>query len=76
MNEQNLDAESITRNKNYDSSDHLIHLLKIGWGPQSQLIKKFMVENGLTERNLKEALSKVSDLSKDCCIVRNTEEKD
>ncbi len=56
MNEQSIDAECITRNKNYDSKDHLTHLLKIGWGQNSQLIKKFMLENGLTERNLKEAL--------------------
>jgi|GEM_PF-2107868 len=76
MNEQSIDAESVTRNKNYDNRDHLAHLIKIGWGPSSQLIKKFMIENGLTERDLKEALSKVGDLSKDCCIVRNTEDKE
>lgn len=75
MNEPNVDAESVTKNKTYNSMDHLCHLLKIGWGPHSQLVKKFMLENNLSDRDLKEAMSKVNDLSKDCCIVRNSDEK-
>ena len=70
MNEQNIDAESVTKNKNYDSMDHLCHLLKIGWGPDSQLVKKFMLENNFSNKDLKEAFSRLSDLSKDCCVVR------
>lgn len=57
MNELNLDAEGVTRNKNYGAVDHLQHLLKIGWSPDSQLIKKFMRENGLTLDILENAIN-------------------
>lgn len=72
MNELNLDAESITRNKAYDASDHLIHLLKIGWSPDSPLIKKFLKENGLSDRDLSNTILKLNEtLNKDCCIERD-----
>ena len=68
MDELNLDAESITRNKTYDATDHLHHLLKIGWSPDSQIIKKFLSENNLTNKNLEEAVRKTNEMnSKECC---------
>lgn len=76
MNEQSIDAESVTKNKNYNSLDHLSHLLKIGWGPHSQLVKKFMLENNLSDKDLKETLLSLSDLGKDCCVVRNSDNND
>lgn len=72
MTELNLDAESITRNKTYNAIDHLLHLIKIGWSPDSPLIKSFIKENNLTEQDLANTLSKVSKLnSKECCTNRN-----
>ena len=72
MNELNLDAESITRNKTYNATDHLTHLLKIGWLSDSQLIKKFLAENNLTRANLEEAIAKINESnSKDCCVERS-----
>ena len=59
MNELNLDAESITRNKSYSATDHLQHLLKVGWSPDSQLIKKFLSENNLTNDDLDKAVTKL-----------------
>ena len=71
MNELNLDAESITKNKVYDAFDHLKHLLKIGWLPDSPLIKKFLIENRLTSNDLESAMSKLKELeNKECCIER------
>ena len=71
MNELNLDAESITRNKTYGGFEHLQHLLKIGWSPDSQLIKKFLIENNLSNNDLAEALKKLNEsLNKECCIDR------
>ncbi len=70
MNEQNIDAESVTRNKNYDSFDHLCHLLKIGWGPKSQLVRKFIIENNLSERDIQVALSKLKEIDAECCFER------
>lgn len=67
MNELNLDAESITRNKSYGSFEHLQHLLKVGWSPNSPLIKKFLKENNLTEADLQnqrdEPLNKIEQAS-------------
>lgn len=71
MNELNIDAESITRNKAYSGPDHLGHLLKIGWSPDSHLIKKFLIENNLTNKDLSDALKTINESkSKECCIER------
>ena len=61
MNEQNLDAESVTRNKTYSATDHLQHLLKINWPADSPLIKKFLRENGLSDNDLIKALSRLKE---------------
>lgn len=61
MQELKLDAESVTRNKNYGNFEHLQHLLKIGWSPNSPLIKKFLTQNNLSENDLKDALSKLNN---------------
>lgn len=61
MNELNLDAESVTRNKTYGPIEHLQHLLKIGWSPDSQLIKKFLIENNLSNNDLVEAIKKLNE---------------
>ena len=72
MNELNIDAESITRNKTYSSLDHLQHLLKIGWAPDSILIKKFLTGNSLTNKDLTDAIAKLNEInSKECCIERH-----
>lgn len=60
MTELNLDAESVTRNKSYGSLDHLEHLLKIGWLPDSPLIKKFLSQNGLTNNDVETVIAKLS----------------
>lgn len=71
MNELNLDAESITRNKSYGAIDHLHHLLKIGWSPDSPLIKKYLKENNLTDNDLSDTLKNLASMSsKECCIDR------
>lgn len=62
MDELSLDAESVTRNKTYGALDHLQHLLRIGWSPDSQLIKKFLKENNLSEGNLTNALTKLKEM--------------
>lgn len=73
MNELNLDAESITRNKTYGPIDHLQHLLKIGWSPDSQLIKKFIIENNLSNNDLIEAIKKLNESqNSDCCTDRSS----
>lgn len=61
MNEQNLDAESITRNKAYGATDHLQHLLKINWPVDSPLIKKFLKENNLSDNDLITAIKKLNE---------------
>ena len=72
MNELNLDAESVTRNKTYGAFDHLQHLLKIGWSPDSQLIKKFLRENNLSSNELENAITTLNQIqSKECCIDRH-----
>ncbi len=71
MNELNLDAESVARNKSYGAIDHLIHLLKVGWSPDSQVIKKLMKENSLTNEDLSSAIIKLNEIqSKECCTDR------
>lgn len=72
MNELNLDAESITRNKTYDALDHLHHLLKVGWPSDSNLIKKFLTSNSLTTNDLNTVLSKINESTdKNCCTERD-----
>ena len=72
MNELNLDAESVARNKTYGPFEHLQHLLKIGWSADSQLIKKFLIENNLSSNDLAEAIKKLNESnSKDCCTERS-----
>ncbi|MBI1858575.1 MAG: hypothetical protein HYR97_05625 [Candidatus Melainabacteria bacterium] len=61
MSELNLDAESITRNKSYGAMQHLQHLLKIGWLPESPLVKRFILENQLSTKDINEALSKIKE---------------
>ena len=65
MNELNLDAESVARNKTYGAIDHLQHLLKIGWSADSQLIKKILKENNLSDNDLTKALSKLKEGNSD-----------
>ena len=72
MNELNLDAESVTRNKTYGAHDHLQHLLRVGWSPDSQLIKKFLKENNLSESDLTNALTKLKEMhNKECCVDKD-----
>ena len=72
MIELDLDAESITRNKSYDAIDHLKHLLKVGWLPDSPLIKKFLIDNNLTVGHIEEAIKQLNESSsKECCAERN-----
>jgi len=61
MSELNLDAESITRNKSYGAMQHLQHLLQIGWLPESPLVKRFILENQLSTKDINEALSKIKE---------------
>lgn len=71
MTELNLDAESVTRNKSYGAIDHLQHLIKVGWSPDSPVIKKFLKENNLTDNDLTNAISKLAEISnKEYCIDR------
>ena len=71
MNELNLDAESVTRNKSYGPKEHLHHLIKIGWSSNSPLIKNFLKENNLTEDDLRDAISKVTEANSTTpCINR------
>ena len=60
MNELNLDAESVTRNKAYGANEHLKHLLKIGWLPDSQVIKKFLSENNLSNNDLADTIRQLN----------------
>ena len=51
--EEVVDAESSTLSKNTSPLDHLRHLIKIGWDPNTPLIIKFVekyhLENDLEE---------------------------
>lgn len=62
MDEAKLDAESITRNKNYTAQDHLVHLLKVGWAPDSPVVKKFLQNNLMPESALQDALKRLSEI--------------
>ncbi len=50
-----VDAEGSTRNKNYGSSEHLAHLLKVGHKADSIIIRNFVLEHQLQD-SLKELL--------------------
>lgn len=72
MNELNIDAESVTRNKSYDALNHLEHLLKIGWSQDSPVIKKFLISNNLTNQNVSSILENLKESeAKECCMDRN-----
>ncbi len=72
MNELNLDAESVARNKTYGPIEHLQHLIKVGWSPDSQVIKKFLLENNLSNKDLAEAIKKFNEAQNmDCCTDRD-----
>lgn len=45
--EETIDAESSTRNKQYSEYDHLDHLLNIGYGKDSVIVKTFVREHNL-----------------------------
>jgi hypothetical protein len=47
--EEIIDAESGTLNKETSPLDHLRHLLKIGWEPERPLIRNFVEKYGLEE---------------------------
>lgn len=58
MNEEiPVDAEGSTRNKNYSPQEHLRHLLKIGYSPDSVVVKHFVGIHQL-DNYLSELLSK------------------
>ena len=63
MEETNIDAESVTRNKTYTAFDHLMHLIKVGWSPDSPLIKKLLKENNLSDNDLSLAIKKLEEIS-------------
>lgn len=62
--EQNIDAESVTRNKKIGAFEHLQHLLKIGWSEDTPLIKNFLKENNLTDADLLKALENINKEAK------------
>jgi len=47
----NLDSESVTRNKETSAKEHLEHLLRVGWSPQSKIIRDFAKKHKLTLNN-------------------------
>ncbi|MDD9898203.1 MAG: hypothetical protein OXU45_04290 [Candidatus Melainabacteria bacterium] len=47
--EEVVDAESSTLSKNTSPVDHLRHLIKVGWDPNTPLITKFVDKYGLDE---------------------------
>lgn len=72
MNELNLDAESVTRNKSHGALEHLEHLIKIGWSSDSPLIKRFLTENNISENELAKIITKITETqNKARCIDRN-----
>lgn len=53
--EEVIDAESSTLNKNSSPVEHLKHLISIGWSPNTPLIVKFVEKYNLDDE-LKEIL--------------------
>ncbi len=53
--EEVVDAESSTLNKNCSPVDHLRHLLNVGWDPSTPLIVKFVDKYNI-HSDLKELL--------------------
>ncbi len=47
--EEIVDAESGTLNKQSNPLEHLRHLLKVGWEPKSYLISNFVEKHGLRD---------------------------
>ncbi|MBT6842743.1 MAG: hypothetical protein HOA17_02970 [Candidatus Melainabacteria bacterium] len=47
--EEVIDAESSTLSKNTSPLDHLRHLIKVGWDPNTPLIVKFVDKYGLDD---------------------------
>lgn len=60
MEDNKLDAESVARNKSAGPLEHLEHLLKIGWDPNSPLIKRFLKDNYLSESDVEKILSEIN----------------
>ena len=58
MSDESLDAENSTRNKSYDASDHLRHLIKLGHQHNSHIIKNFVTEHEL-QAELREILQEL-----------------
>lgn len=58
--EEIIDAESSTLNKNAGPLDHLKHLLHIGWSHETPLVIKFVEKYGLDDefRDLVKTLAK------------------
>jgi hypothetical protein len=56
--EEIVDAESSTLNKQIGPLDHLRHLLNIGWSPDTPLIQNFVVKHGL-QGDLNELLKQI-----------------
>lgn len=57
--EEVVDAESGTLNKQTTPLEHLKHLMHIGWSPDQPLVQNFVEKYGL-ERELKELLDESS----------------
>lgn len=47
--EEVVDAESSTLNKNTSALDHLKHLLNVGWTAETPLIQKFVETHNLQD---------------------------
>ena len=47
--EEVVDAESSTLNKNTGPLDHLKHLINIGWTEKHPLVQKFVEKHGLED---------------------------
>lgn len=47
--EEVVDAESSTLNKQVGPVDHLRHLINVGWKPNQPIIQKFVEQYGLDE---------------------------
>jgi len=47
--EEIIDAEAGTLNKQTTPAEHLRHLLKIGWEPERPLIRNFVEKYGLED---------------------------